>query len=97
MTIDQAVEAIRTAFGDRDEHHPLCNSHKQMPCDCYAELRQFRHKALDLLVSKLAACEADSKRLVKRWRSQPRICVYSDEIYSECAAELEAIDERMKQ
>lgn len=54
MTIDQAIQTVRIALGDRNEHHPQCNS--QMPsrpewrqCDCYATRRELPHKALDVI------------------------------------------------
>ncbi len=60
MTIKQAIETVRIALGDRNEHHHNCNSRKQMPmrdeqmpCDCYSQKRQLPHKALDLIEQKL--------------------------------------------
>ena len=52
MTINQAIEAVRIALGDRDEHHPFCNSlamslSSPLPCDCYARKIQVPHKAMD--------------------------------------------------
>ncbi len=54
MTIEQAFETVRIRLGDRNEHHPRCNSvnppdPKFSRCDCYAQLRQLPHQALDLI------------------------------------------------
>jgi hypothetical protein len=60
MTIKQAIECVRIALGDRDEHHPNCNVYRKhqsgngnLPCDCYASRRQLPHKALDLIEQKI--------------------------------------------
>lgn len=58
MTLEQAIETVRIALGDRDEHHPLCHS-KADPrrpdgaCDCYAKNRQVPHKAMDKIEAAL--------------------------------------------
>ena len=60
MTTKQAIETIRIALGDRDEHHPLCLYKKydgKHQCDCYAQHRQLPHKALDILEKALAEKE----------------------------------------
>ena len=57
MTIQQAIETVRIALGDRDEHHPMCNFYKAVkdsPCDCYAMRRQVPHKAMDQIEKVIA-------------------------------------------
>ncbi len=59
MTIDQAIATVRIALGDRDEHHPQCNSRATRyrvsgACDCYAAKRQVPHKALDVIEAAIA-------------------------------------------
>lgn len=50
MTIKQAIETVRVALGDRNEHHPECSSIKTgHPCDCYAARRQLPHKCMDMI------------------------------------------------
>ncbi len=52
MTLKQAIETVRIALGDRNEHHPNCNSIRPVQqndhrCDCYASRRQLPHEAMD--------------------------------------------------
>lgn len=56
MTLQQAIETVRIYLGDRNEHHPNCNSIKPPSsrrqvnidtCDCYAYRIQVPHRAMD--------------------------------------------------
>ncbi len=62
MTLKQAIETVRIALGDRNEHHPNCNSlvAPHASCDCYAHNRQIPHKAMDQIEAALKAKEREA-------------------------------------
>ncbi len=65
MTIKQAINTVRIALGDRNEHHPNCGSKtvtdgQEGYCDCYAKRRQFPHKAMDLIEKVIIELEEDA-------------------------------------
>lgn len=63
MTLEQAIQTVRIALGDRNEHHPNCTSQtsalaSDRRCDCYAARRQLPHKALDMIEQEVKDAKA---------------------------------------
>lgn len=71
MTLQQAIETIRIALGDRDDRHPNCNflkprsSRKQTnidTCDCYCQRIQIPHQAMDQIEAFIKKMVASTKK-----------------------------------